>query len=426
MSRILNQHAIGTGYAADPATEDRTMTASTTATQSQERLHGLDALRGIALMLGVVLHATMSFLPGQPFWIVTDTDRSTTLGMAFYVIHMFRMATFFLIAGFFAHMAFHRLGLKAFAKDRLKRIGIPLLVGWPVLFVGIVLAVIWAVVVTQELGLPTPKQTPPPPAFTPTSFPLTHLWFLYVLLVFYAATLAIRGVMNVIDRGGKLRAAADAAVRFVTGPLGVVVLAIPLAACLYLYPKWVMWFGVPTPDNSLIPNLQAVVAYGTAFGLGWLLHRQAHLLRKIESAWLFNLILALAATAACVAMLGPTPVITPAEQDTFKLGYAACYALGVWSWTFALTGIALRFLSGFSAARRYLADASYWIYLVHLPLVMALQVVAAKLNWPPLIEFALLLAGAFGLMLATYHLFVRFSFIGATLNGRRMERIRKS
>ena len=37
-----------------------------------ERLHGLDAVRGFALIGGVVLHATMSFFPGAQMWIVKD------------------------------------------------------------------------------------------------------------------------------------------------------------------------------------------------------------------------------------------------------------------------------------------------------------------------------------------------------------------
>ena len=34
----------------------------------EERLHGIDAIRGLALTLGVVLHATMSFFPGPGIW----------------------------------------------------------------------------------------------------------------------------------------------------------------------------------------------------------------------------------------------------------------------------------------------------------------------------------------------------------------------
>jgi hypothetical protein len=81
--------------------------------------------------------------------------------------------------------------------------------------------------------------------------------------------------------------------------------------------------------------------------------------------------------------------------------------------------LALRFLSGFSRARRYIADASYWLYLVHLPIVMALQVAVSRLDWPWPVKFAAILLIAFPLLFASYQLLVRYSVIGAALNGRR-------
>jgi glucan biosynthesis protein C len=390
--------------------------------RNEERLHGLDALRGFALMLGVVLHAAMSFMSGPAYWMITDTDRSVAMNVTFYAIHMFRMATFFLIAGFFAHMVFHRIGAKAFAKDRLKRIGIPLLVGWPILFACIVAAFLWAVVVTNDLGLPKPQIELPQPKFTLTSFPLTHLWFLWVLLVFYAVAILVRGAIAAIDRNNVMRSLADRLVAFLAGPAGPAILSLPLAAILAVWPQWIMWFGIPTPDQSFVPNAPAFVGFGMTFAFGWVLRRQPALLQSMQKWWIWHLVVALLAMAACLAIMGTTPVFTPEPQGQRKLLYAIIYSVGVWAWCFALVGIALKFFSGFSAARRYLADASYWIYLVHLPLVVALQVVMAKLSWPTIVEFPLLLAIAFGLMLATYHLFVRFSFIGAILNGRRKER----
>ena len=78
---------------------------------SNERLHALDAVRGFALIAGIVFHASVSFLAGPkgvPLWIVTDSQPSVALGVIFHVLHIFRMTTFFLIAGFFAHLTFHR------------------------------------------------------------------------------------------------------------------------------------------------------------------------------------------------------------------------------------------------------------------------------------------------------------------------------
>ena len=92
--------------------------------------------------------------------------------------------------------------------------------------------------------------------------------------------------------------------------------------------------------------------------------------------------------------------------------------LAIWCWVFAITGLALRFLSDESPARRYLADSSYWIYLAHLPIVAAFQVLVGHLPWHWSVKFPLILAGSFAVLFASYHLLVRFTFIGAILNGR--------
>ena len=131
---------------------------------ANERLHALDAVRGFALIAGIVFHATLSFVPGPkgvPLWIVTDSHPSLTLALTAHVLHIFRMTTFFMIAGFFAHLTFHRRGAKGFIADRAKRIGIPLLVGWPIVFAAFIAVTIWAAVSATRGGpLPPPPQYP--------------------------------------------------------------------------------------------------------------------------------------------------------------------------------------------------------------------------------------------------------------------------
>jgi glucan biosynthesis protein C len=164
-----------------------------------ERLHALDAVRGGALLLGIVYHATISFIPTSTrFWIVEDLDRSATLAVLFFVSHVFRMTTFFLIAGFFAHMSFHRLGPADFVKDRLTRIAAPLVVAWPFVYTALQALIVWAN--TLVYG-GRPAQAPFP---TFPNFPLTHLWFLYVLLELYDVTLLLRGAVAEFDRSGRL------------------------------------------------------------------------------------------------------------------------------------------------------------------------------------------------------------------------------
>ena len=79
-----------------------------------ERRHDLDALRAIAMLLGIVLHGLMPFI-GLPEFIfpIQDVSQMPVLGMILSGIHGFRMPLFFLISGFFTAMLWRRRGLKA-------------------------------------------------------------------------------------------------------------------------------------------------------------------------------------------------------------------------------------------------------------------------------------------------------------------------
>ena len=381
-----------------------------------DRLHALDAVRGFALMLGVVLHVAMSYLPGFNAWPLLDRSTSEPLGVTFYVIHMFRMILFFLIAGFFGRMLLHRYGVRAFVRNRSGRILIPLVVGWIVTFP------IVAMTLASALGGAPP---PVPPVGLPRpvlAFPLLHLWFLYVLTLLYGATLAIRqGVIERVDRQGALRGWIDRGVKTaMTTAAMPALLAAPLVAALMTLPKWVAWSGIPTPDQSLIPNLPAFAAFGTAFVFGWLVQRQITVLDVLQRRWAFHLTLGIGLTILALSMIGTAGQAPEPERPAFL--YAACYALAAWSWSFAIAGIGLRFFSAASPTRRYVADSSYWIYLAHLPVVFVLQLVVKDLPWHWSVKFPLVLTAALVLLFLSYHYLVRFTFIGELLNGRHLRR----
>jgi peptidoglycan/LPS O-acetylase OafA/YrhL len=161
------------------------------------------------------------------------------------------------------------------------------------------------------------------------------------------------------------------------------------------------------------------VQFFLAFGFGWLIHRQIKLLDAWRRHAFLNLAVAVALTIALLATLGLSPVVTPQPPGAAKWALAAAYSLASWAWTFAVIGLALRFLADPSPVRRYIADSSYWIYLIHLPLVIALQAWVSRFGWPWEVKFMAVLVVGFALMFASYELLVRHSFIGAILNGRR-------
>lgn len=383
--------------------------------RTEERLHALDAVRAFALLSGIVLHATMTFMPGlAAFGFPADRSLSPALQNVFYVIHVFRMTLFFTLAGYFAHLMFHREGGVGFLRDRSKRILVPLVIGW-VLFGPLAMMLVY-------IGLgPSIEGAPPPP--TQSGFPLAHLWFLYYLLLLYGAVLALRTCfVKLLDRQGTQRVRIDGWVRsLVQGYAAPVLLAAPLAACLYFTPSWIMWTGVPTPDTGLTPKLPAMIAFGTAFSFGWLLRRQGELVSVWKQRWPVHLVLAVSFTALSLWLVERAP--NPFDvAPSLKLAYVACYTFAMWNWVFGIIGAALRFFSRESAARRYLADSSYWLYLAHLPVVFALQM--AVRTWPVhwSIKFPLIVGVALALLLVSYHYLVRNTYIGEILNGRRHRR----
>ncbi len=90
------------------------------------RRHDLDALRAVAMLLGIGLHAAISFTSGDGFWAVKDTQTSSFFNLFMASIHGFRMPLFFLVSGFFTMMLFRKRGLKSLMRHRFKRIFLPM------------------------------------------------------------------------------------------------------------------------------------------------------------------------------------------------------------------------------------------------------------------------------------------------------------
>ncbi|MFM7152159.1 MAG: glucan biosynthesis protein, partial [Gemmataceae bacterium] len=68
---------------------------------------------------------------------------------------------------------------------------------------------------------------------------------------------------------------------------------------------------------------------------------------------------------------------------------------------------------------RYLSDSAYWLYLVHLPPIYCMQALVRDGSLSPLLKFAIVCAGSTGVLLISYQLLVRHTYLGVLLNGHR-------
>jgi glucans biosynthesis protein C len=71
-----------------------------------------------------------------------------------------------------------------------------------------------------------------------------------------------------------------------------------------------------------------------------------------------------------------------------------------------------------NAVLRYFSDASYWIYLAHLPILFAIQYRLLDVELPWSIKFAISVLTTFGICLLSYHLLVRKTLLGNLLVAR--------
>ncbi len=89
---------------------------------------------------------------------------------------------------------------------------------------------------------------------------------------------------------------------------------------------------------------------------------------------------------------------------------------------FGLTGLFMRYLDKPSARIRYVVDASYWVYLIHLPFTIWIPGLLVGTGMSVWFRMLIVLMATTLACFVTYDLFVRSSFVGRVLNGRRYTR----
>ena len=95
--------------------------------QTNRRYHDLDFVRAAAMLLGLVIHVCIFFMPPPRYFWGSGEYYGDPLNLQFAsFIHLFRMQLFFLLAGFFAELVIDRKGLFHFISDRSKRVLLPL------------------------------------------------------------------------------------------------------------------------------------------------------------------------------------------------------------------------------------------------------------------------------------------------------------
>lgn len=406
-------------------------------TEAPQRLHALDHLRAAMMWLGIVLHASIAYM-AAPSPLPWHDDLSTPVAdLLVAVIHAFRMPLFFILAGFFVALLVQQRGLAGMARHRVRRLGLPFAVFWPPLFVATALLGLMFLHRMAHGTWGVDRSLLPHGPNVPQGPPTMHLWFLWMLLWLTLLTPPLWAVTRALP-AALLRALQRMAAWLCGSPAGFVALTLPLAWIGAHYTH-----GIVTPSGSFLPPLAEWVHNGLFYAFGLCLHTQRRLLMaRYERHWpVFA-----AMGFACFVVTGLlAEVLAQPEASAFTLvmvtgaftdmlaapvpatrhlqfWMALAYNAASWLWSFALIGLFLRHASKPRAWLAYLADSSYWVYLVHLPMTVGFSALLYGVPIPALAKILINVLATTALCLASYHLCVRSTAIGQLLNGQRHPR----
>ena len=168
------------------------------------------------------------------------------------------------------------------------------------------------------------------------------------------------------------------------------------------------------PDNSLaiLPMPYIIIYYGIFFFWGAFYYDCDDTDAMVGKQWIITLPIALLVIFPVTLILGLSPSSFQ-EEHLILLALKAMYA---WLIVFSLMGISHELISRESKIWRYISAVAYWLYLVHLPLVLVAQDIVRTWNLPGTVKFGLVCFGVVGVLLLIYQFFLRYTFVGTMLN----------
>ncbi|MFT3746772.1 MAG: acyltransferase family protein [Agriterribacter sp.] len=381
-----------------------------------KRIHGLDALRAVAMLLGILLHSAIAY-KARPHtnWLHDSEFSSWIFDFLYFILHSFRMPVFFLIAGFFARLLYYKIGEKKFILHRWKRVGIP--------FIGAMIFILPISVVPYNIYMFIYRDGIPTDIAIRKAFlkvigynGLAHFWFLYNLLFFYFITIILLrckrfAVFNRIVKVISMwwhKVNINKAIWFLAASLPIWLCLIPEKGIFVL------------TDTTIVPDrINNLFFYGYIFALGWLFHIRSDVFAIFSrKCYMFILIGSVLAIILFYIDWHSRGSYTQAFHQLIKF-FAS---LQIVSLIFGVTGLFLRVFKKENAFWKYISDASYWVYLVHLGIVITFQLLFMDSKMPGILRFPAVLIITLFISFVTYQWFVRYSFIGTMLHGVRVRK----
>lgn len=363
-----------------------------------ERIAALDPLRAAAMIAVVAAHAGMGYTQfriRRLFWAVREPGPDLTWDLVVWWTISTALPLFFVLGGYAVEALRQRRGTPGMLRDRFRRIGLPFLVAIPAILGPT--RVIWCYG-WYAMGKSEPDQflglVAPPEWLARLNFSgPAHLWFLEYLACWIVA-IAILG--PALDR-----LVARFPARWLVSPWAPFALAVPTTLLLWANRWSVPLDAVMDMRNSFVPNPTRWLHHGVFFLVGIGLYRARDHWRQLERsgpALLAAAVFAFVARSWMLRLDGGGPPLRGLDAGLLAL------TGGLYGWlaVYGCLGTALRTIKRTGPVVKYLADSSYWVYLIHFPVVGLAQADLCGVSWPIAAKFWASLAAGLVAGLATY------------------------
>lgn len=367
------------------------------------RFHYMDSARAAFMLIGVFFHTALIYTTTHS-WLVASVQSNVVFDYVTYIIHLFRMEGFYVIAGFFAALLIEKKGAKSFLRERMIRLGIPMItIGFtlnyymnelstakPILTTGF-----WYILKGDWLG---------------------HLWFLGNLIIYIALTaLFIIKKKNIFDK----------IVDFFDGSTKkyFIMKFMFISYFFYIFGAIVSAHLV---DRALFFTTSLFFTYLPFYLLGYFFYAKHHISELILDYK--KLKYHMLATMLILLFMSKTFIFNH-DISSIKIisKFVGVYLSIVLCLSSLLLFKSIALLNRSSVRVRKLSDASYSIYLLHQPFIVGLFAIFNKQIQNPILGFILI---SFSTMLITYLIHVyfiqRYQIISLLLNGSAIKTYGKS
>ena len=379
-------------------------------------VNSLEELRVASTFFVLLYHAALTYM-ATPLrlttWVAYDVSRHVGFDIFIYWVNGFAMPVFFLAAGISAPVACEARGPRVYVTHRIHRLLRPLLFGCLTMVPCCYLLWGYGLMVTGRCDLNDILRWDFSPQIRPYLYGLGHLWFLEYLFLVSLLWCGGWTLCRALGRGPQPSQTESGWVqRMLASSWRPLLFAIPTGLIFCIDSDTML-----RVDNKIVPDVFRSLHYAWFFAVGgWISKLHEPKQRLIPLSRLYA-VLALAA----FALMSPLLLRHAAMPLDGWSRFAFCILAALFPWLFVFGGLGLllRMVRGRGAVMRFLSEASFWIYLVHVPIVALMQLLLLRLSWPAPVKFLIVSAVAIVLSLLSYESIVRRSLVGEIVNGAR-------